>query len=64
MKLIITIVAITCVASAAQAQLGPGAYWPPSSRGCASWSIASCGQAPSRAVQKPRPTSRQVRPSR
>jgi hypothetical protein len=65
MKLPIAIVAVVLAASAAQAQLGPGASWPISSPSCASWSIAPCRSVPAKAAQRPRPTSRQqVRRSR
>jgi hypothetical protein len=72
MKLIIAIVVIACVASAAQAQSsGPAeAFFGGFGRGvgsgmpgCYSGYIAGC-KTPPPAAQRPRPTSRQVRRSR
>ena len=60
LKMLFAIAVLPLLISGASAQGGPGVYWPSSSRGCASWSIA--GACPSVRVAKPTlsPKARQL----
>jgi hypothetical protein len=60
LKMFFALAALTLLIGSASAQGGPGVSWPPSSRGCASWSIAGACPPP-RAVRLSPRTQRLIR---
>jgi hypothetical protein len=61
LKMFFALAALTSLVGSASAQVGPGVSWPPSSRGCASWSIAGACPPPPRAVRLLPRTQRLIR---
>jgi hypothetical protein len=61
LKMFFALAALALLIGSASAQVGPGVSWPPSSRGCASWSIAGACPPSPRAVRLSPRTQRLIR---